>query len=302
MKTITIISLAAILTLSGCTAKSTGEQPSEVRTNVTITHAREGALDNQIELQGITTYLETASVSVPIAAYITKLYVHTGMRVRAGQVIALYESKEQNALGGDERSLGITPQRLPIRTSRSGIITAVAAMEGNYVSEGTPLCTVVETGSFAFLLEVPSEQRKYVRTGLACTVLLPDGTRLAGTVSHPMITMDAHSQSEQYVVRAKAPFLPEGMNVKVLLPNPHRLSAHTFVLPKRAVQSNETLTQYWVMRLHNNSTAERVDVGVGSSNDENTEVVSPRLSPTDRIILDGGYDLEDGAKVKITNP
>jgi multidrug efflux pump subunit AcrA (membrane-fusion protein) len=291
----------ALVFMAGCMNKTQQNQSEGTLTNVTLTNARVGDINSQIELQGTTAYLEKVSISVPIAAYITRIYAHVGMRVKAGQIIAAYESKEQNALGGDEALTGIRPHRLSIRASRSGIVTEVTAMEGNYLSEGAPLCTIVETGSFAFLLDVPTEQRKFVHIGQSCIILLPDGTKLQGSIRQPMITMNTSSQAEQFVVKARSPFLPEGMNIKILLPTPHQSSAHTLVLPKAAVQSDATMTQFWVMRLRNDSTAERIIVSVGNSNNKEIEIHCSQLSPADRIILNGSYGLDDGAKVKVTN-
>ena len=72
------------------------------------------------------------------------------------------------------------------------------------------------------------------------------------------------------------------------------------MLPKSAVQSDETLTEHWVMKLADDNTAVRVPVEVGNSNASEIEIKSDALSPQDRIILTGGYGLEDGAKVVVT--
>ena len=72
------------------------------------------------------------------------------------------------------------------------------------------------------------------------------------------------------------------------------------ILPKSAVQSDETLTEHWVMKLADDNTAVRVPVEVGNSNASEIEIKSDALSPQDRIILTGAYGLEDGAKVVVT--
>ena len=72
------------------------------------------------------------------------------------------------------------------------------------------------------------------------------------------------------------------------------------ILPKSAVQSDETLTEHWVMKLVDDSTAVRVPIEVGNSNASEIEIKSTALSPQDRIIPTGGYGLEDGAKVVVT--
>ena len=56
----------------------------------------------------------------------------------------------------------------------------------------------------------------------------------------------------------------------------------------------------WVLKLVDDSTAVRVPIEVGNSNASEIEIKSTALSPQDRIILTGGYGLEDGAKVVVT--
>ena len=72
------------------------------------------------------------------------------------------------------------------------------------------------------------------------------------------------------------------------------------LLPKAAVQSNETLTSYWVMKLIDDSTAVRVPVKIGNSTADSMEVFGP-LVPADRIVLTGGYALPDSSKIIISH-
>ena len=115
-----------------------------------------------------------------------------------------------------------------------------------------------------------------------------------------LATMNEVSQSEKTVATAAdAPFLPEGMNVKAVF-----ISASTtdsaMLLPKSAVQSDETLTSYWVMKLIDDSTAIKVPVEAGNSTADSIEVRG-RLTPADRIILTGGYALPDSSKIIISH-
>lgn len=71
------------------------------------------------------------------------------------------------------------------------------------------------------------------------------------------------------------------------------------ILPRAAVQSDEALTEHWVMKLSGDSTAVTVPVTIGNSSASEIEVSSAELSVDDRIVLTGGYGLEDGAKVVV---
>jgi hypothetical protein len=71
------------------------------------------------------------------------------------------------------------------------------------------------------------------------------------------------------------------------------------VLPKSAVLGNETQTDFWVMKLINDTTAIKVTVTKGFENNEEVEIKEPVFLKTDRIILTGSYGLPDTARVII---
>lgn len=286
--------LLLALSLGGCGQKKASDEVTQEdapRTAVTLTRAVYGRIEKEIVLSATTAYQSKTVVSAPVPAFITEVSVQPGTRVKPGQVLYRMESKEQHALGNDNRTF------IPVKAERGGIVLDVLQRAG-YVAEGTPLCTLAEAGSLAFEINVPYEQQRYARSGSKCVLVLPDGTRLPATVHAPLATMDAVSQSERVIARAKAPFLPEGMNVKAVFAAGHP-AGKALVLPKSAVQSDETLAKHWVMKLSTDSTAVRIPVETGNSNASEVEILSPALSPQDRIVLTGGYGLEDGARITI---
>ena len=152
---------------------------------------------------------------------------------------------------------------------------------------------------FIFLLDVPYEVSRHVTSGESCSLVLPDGTYLLATIGEPLATVDAVSQTQPVKLYADAPPLPEGMNVKAVFTSATPTEA-VLLLPKAAVQSDETLTSYWVMKLIDDSTAVRVPVKIGNSTADSMEVFGP-LVPTDRIVLTGGYALPDSSKIIISH-
>lgn len=262
-------------------------------TEVTLTHAIYGHITQETILMATTAYQNKTVVSAPIPSFASEVYVRVGKRVKAGELLYRLESKEQHALGQHS-----TP--IEIRAARPGIMIDVQAQTGSYVTEGMALCTMAEAGSLVFEINVPYEQLESVQRGSRCILELPDGKRLRATVQATLATMDEASQSEKIVATAAdAPFLPEGMNVKAVF-----ISASTtdsaMLLPKSAVQSDETLTSYWVMKLIDDSTAIKVPVETGNSTADSIEVRG-RLTPADSIILTGGYALPDSSKIIISH-
>lgn len=291
-----IILLSLIVSLGGCGQRDANGniQKEKPGTAVTLTHAAFGKIEKEIVLSATTAYQNKSVVGAPIPAFITEVLVQPGSRVKAGDILYHIESKEQHALGNGNHAA------IPIKAERDGIVLDVQQQAGSYVTEGTLLCSVAEAGSLIFEINVPYEQQQYAHSGSACTLELPDGTRLTATVHAPLAMMNTASQSERVIARAKAPFLPEGMNVKAVFTANSSSSDKGMILPKSAVQSDETLTEHWVMKLADDNTAVRVPVEVGNSNASEIEIKSDALSPQDRIILTGGYGLEDGAKVIVT--
>ena len=262
---------------------------------VTITHAVRGSIKEQISFEGTTVYLKKSVVTAPISSFISFASVRPGMRVHAGQLLYKLESKEHHVLGSDVNG-GI----ISVKAPSGGIILDVQQQSGGYVVEGSDLCSIVETNSLAFLINVPYEQNGYAVKGKHCIIELPDGTKLTAAVESPLATIDSASQTEQVMAKAKAPFLPENMSVKALFPVDCNSKTRNLILPKSALQSDEMLTEYWVMKLSNDSTAVKVPVGVVRSDANDVEIKSGAISTNDRVILSGGYGLEDGARVSVT--
>ncbi len=77
------------------------------------------------------------------------------------------------------------------------------------------------------------------------------------------------------------------------------LKQNTASLPKSAILSNETQTDFWVMKLINPTTAIKTLVTKGIESGDRVEIVSPKFSPQDKIVVTGNYGLADTAKVKI---
>jgi hypothetical protein len=61
--------------------------------------------------------------------------------------------------------------------------------------------------------------------------------------------------------------------------------------------ADETQTEFWVMKLINDSTAIKVAVKKGIETNDKVEILEPQFNPADKIIFTGNYGLADTAKV-----
>lgn len=298
MKKYMLLVLAIYLT--GCsTSVSSDDDNSEEKysTAVTLTHIKYGNIPNYITLSATTTYEDKATIAAPISAFIINSNVQPGFCVEVGDVLYTMESKEQRAL---RNNVNVPDASVPIKSGVKGVVLDIFQQEGSFVPEGTALCSIAETNSLFFEINVPYEQEKYVRIGKQCLLVLPDGTSLNATIQRKLVSMDVTTQSEKFLAHADTEALPDGMNVKVLISTDKKNAEETILLPKDAVQSDETLSKYWVMKLVNDSLAVKVPVEVGNSDAKEIEIHSASLSSSDRIILSGAYGLEDSSKVVIT--
>ena len=168
----------------------------------------------------------------------------------------------------------------------------------DYVQDGDQLATITDTKSFVFLLDLPYELKPYLPNNNELQLKLPDGTFLDGHVDAAMPTVDAISQTQNYIIKVNSDKqIPENLIAKVSLIKKAKIN--TTSLPKSAVLSNETQTEFWIMKLIDSVTAVKLPVQKGLETINNVEILSPILSASDKILLTGNYGLTDTAKVII---
>ena len=301
-----IIILAFLLLLpwafSGCKSnnENTAATEMEVKTPVTITTVERSSISENITLSATSAYLKKNQVKANVTGYIEKSFAVVGEYVQAGKPLFFIRTKEAEALGkfhSNDTSFNVNGL-IEIKAPESGIVTEVNKYANDYTSDGDALATIAQQNSFVFLLNVPFEFKKYAAVGTSCTVLLPDSSKLTGKVLSQLSTMDAVSQTQLYQIKvSSAQTLPENLvgNVSLVKNTKH----NTQIVDKTCVLSDETMENFWVMKLINDSTAVKVPVKKGISTDLKIEIVSPIFNPSDRILYSGQYGLPDTAFVMI---
>ena len=61
--------------------------------------------------------------------------------------------------------------------------------------------------------------------------------------------------------------------------------------------TNETQTEFWVMKIVNNKLAIKIPVKKGIENDDMVEILNSGLTASDLIVSEGGYGLNDSTKI-----
>ncbi|WP_461102403.1 efflux RND transporter periplasmic adaptor subunit [Spirosoma koreense] len=306
-----IIVLIGMWVLTGCSASSTSDNATQTadgapkpKTPVDVTTVTADSFRVDKTFRGITYYLTSGDIKSPIAGYVTKVYVKIGDQIRKGSPLFGLETKEAYALGGKNylndptlKNIG----QLTIRATEAGLVTLVQAEENEYVQDGGLLASYSAPDMFVFLIEVPAEQDSSIHVGSICSIQLSNGRRIGGRISRTLAMADSLSQTERFVVKPDRPMvLPARLQLAITFTDQQHNQAQS--LPKEAVLANELQTDFWVMKLVNDTTAIRVPVKIGLQRETRIEILSPRFSPKDRFVSKGGYGLADTASITINQP
>ncbi len=299
-----LLAIAILIHLTGCSSspKKTEETP-KVSTPVTVTSVENTAISEMISFNAVSQYQRKNAVKSTINGYIERSFVNQGDIVHAGKPLYSIKTKEGEALSkyaAKDSSFKFTG-KVTIVAPVNGIVVEATKQTNDYVSDGEQLCVIADQSSFVFLLNVPFEQNKYASPGRSCTILLPDAILLNGTISGKLSTVDPVSQTQSYIVKPiTSAVLPENLSVLVQISKSSK--ENTQVINKTCVLSDETMENFWVMKLINDTTAVKVVIKTGIAVGNKIEILSPAFTPNDRLINTGNYGLADTAFVNIIQP
>lgn len=299
------VSLCLAVMLVGCgedkAAPVTNEIIAEAGTPVTITSIRIGPLVESIELNATSIFQLKTFIKANATGYLQLVNAQLGRFITRDQEVFIIKTKEAEALGNTINVLDSTFRFtgiVHIKSPGTGYVTTLNYRDGDYVMDGEQLAIISDKNSFCFLLDLPYELRPFLSGNKNVLLKLPDGTQLNGYVASQMPTVDPVSQTQSIVIKVNnSQQIPEGLIAKVILVKKSKSNA--FSLPKDAVLTNETQSEFWVMKLIDSTTAVKVPIKKGLENSTSVEVLSPHFSSSDKILLTGNYGLSDTAKVTI---
>ncbi len=249
------------------------EQPAEVVTPVTITNPVTGNMSETVELNAVSSFLLKTSVKATTNGYLETVNVQLGKYVSKGETLFVIKTKEAQALGNTINTIDSSLHfegTVRIKAPGDGFISDITLTTGDYVQEGEQLAAITNTKSFVFLLNLPYELKPYLPNNKIVQLHLPDSTVLNGMLQSPMPVADSASQTQRYIIKVNA-----------INPIPENLIAKVYLI-KTAKQN-------------------KVPVKKGIETKDKVEILSPPLSPADKILLTGNYGLPDTAKVKVVS-
>jgi multidrug efflux pump subunit AcrA (membrane-fusion protein) len=305
MKNRLIFLLCACCMIISCRNRegNTVEVKPEGRVPVTVTHPASGMLTDAVDLNATSVFLLKTYVKSTATGYLEKVDAQMGEKVSKGKELFVIRSKEAANLG-TSISLPDTTFRfsglISVSSPGSGYITQLTCQAGDYVQDGETLAAISDANSLVFMLELPYELRTFLPENKTIRLSLPDGQMLTGTITKPMPMVDPVSQTQNYIIRiARGNSIPENLVAKVEFVKNRNAAAIS--LPKEAIVTNETQSEFWIVKMSDSITAVKVLVKKGIETSGRIEILSPELNPADIILLTGNYGLPDTAKVSIIN-
>lgn len=267
---------------------------------VQITHPLKKDLTEYITLNAQTVFLKKEIVRATFQGFIEKIYKNIGDNVSSGDVLFEIKTKEFAADHnlqvplGDEIFKGI----IQIKAQSNGVLTELDYHTGDFVSDGEQIAVISNPSSLRIYLDVPYQYTSEVRINTPCKIFLPDSKTVNAFVDRIIPIVEPTAQTQTYVLKMKGvKNIPENLNVNARIPI-HSVK-NAIVVPQNAVQANETLDKFWIMKLINDSTAVRIDIIKGIENDSLIQIIKPELKITDRLISEGAFGLPDTAKIEI---
>ncbi len=289
--------------LSACHSTETVQpvQETVVSTPVTVTNVQTGSISDSIELNASSTYLQNSYVKSIAAGYIKSVNVKPGDYVGEGKILFTLETKESAAIGKTISNLDSSFKFsgvITIQAKGHGYITQLNHQTGDYVQDGEQLAIISDQNSFVFLLNMPYEDRNIVLGNKTVFLILPDGTRLTGTIGTVLPNVDSLTQTQSVTIKVNTAIpIPQNLIARVHIL--HNVKKQTQTVARPAVLSDETQTSFWVMKMVDSNTAVKVPVKKGLEFPDKIEITDPPFKPTDQILISGNYGLPDTAKVNI---
>ncbi|MBC7606190.1 MAG: HlyD family efflux transporter periplasmic adaptor subunit [Burkholderiales bacterium] len=301
MKKSILYFILIIIVVISCKEATIAEKPFDTSVPVTLTTIDTSGIESYVDLNATATYLIKNTIKANATGYLNSVNVAVNDFVTNGKQLFSIKTREAKVLGNTINKIDPTLNfggAIRVCSNTNGIVTMVNVQQGDYVQDGDALITINDAKSFAILLSLPYELKNYITAGQQLTVTLPDATRRTANVQKFSPTVDATSQTQNVVLKINGKQdIPENLIVKVRINKAS--NSKTITLPKSAVLSDETETNFWIMKMINANTAVKIPIKKGIQTEDKIEILSPVLTNKDQILLTGNYGVADTIKVKV---
>jgi multidrug efflux pump subunit AcrA (membrane-fusion protein) len=292
-----ILSLLFI-TLSSCSKKDSEETETPLKgVEVTVGNPVTTKMNEYLDLNANTFFLSQEIVRATFPGFILKTSKNLGDHIKKGDLLFSIKTKEASA----SDSIYLENQfngMVNIYARTNGILTELTYQTGDYVTESDRLALIVDPSSLRILLNVPFQYSKNISVSVSYPIKLSDNKKFSAKVVKKLPSIDAVSQTQSFILEPNTPInVPANLNLIVNIPLNNFVNA--VALPRSAVITNETESEFWIMKIINDSTAVKLNIKKGIESDSLVQIKEPVLSSTDRFVTEGAYGMPDTVNILI---
>jgi multidrug efflux pump subunit AcrA (membrane-fusion protein) len=289
--------------LLSCKETSTTQIEKKAAIAVEVVAVGQADIKEYLTFNGVSQYQKKENIRSNVTGYISWMKYKIGDAIRKGDTFATVRTKEQDALKEAvklDSSLSKFISPLQIQSNATGVISVLNITQDDYVAEGDILATVIQPKSLVIQVNVPYEYEDFVRIGSICEIILQNEASIVAKISAALPTIDPVAQSQTFLIALPDVQLPENLNVQVRTIYKEDKAAMSIPIP--ALQTNELLTEYWVMKVVGDSMALKQRVKPSLRNDSlvKIEPSAEGLQLHDKVIVNGAYQMQDSTLVSIT--
>jgi len=296
-----MVAILLITCFIACKKKVEAVSEKKAPINVTVVRVQQNDIKEYLTFNGVTQYQKKENIRSNVTGYISWMKYKIGDRINIGQAFASVITKEQDALKEAvkiDSSLGKFIRPITISSNVTGVFTVLNVTLNDYVAEGDVLATILQPKSLVVQVNVPYEYGNAIKIGSSCEIILQNGELLNAKVTGTLPTIDPVAQSQVFLIALPSVNLPENLNVQIRTIYKEDTTAMT--IPKKALQTNELLTKFWVMKVVNDSLALKLQVTTLLKNDSLVQIKSEGIKVNDLVITKGGYQMQDSTIVSIS--
>lgn len=281
---------------------STAENEITAPIKVKTALVRRQSIEEYQIYNGVTRYQKNEDIRANVTGYVSWMPFERGDKIRKGQVFATIRTKEQDALKEAveiDSSLAKFSKPMRVTSNSTGILSQLNVVANDYVAEGDVLATVSQPHTLEIQVSIPFEKTKNIKVGTPCSIIVQGHPEIDARISSKLTSIDSLGQAQHYLISLSGQELPENLNVQVKILSKKVENALT--IPHEALQTNELLTNFWVIKIVNDSLAVKKKVRPLIQTDSLIQIESDEVKENDMVITQGSYQMQDSTKVSVQN-
>jgi RND family efflux transporter MFP subunit len=317
----TLVLLLAALAL-GCSRGQGQGTPSETKpvVDVELDRVRVGSIPEVLEATGRTKVLRQANIGSPVEGKITSLRVLEGDPTRRDAVIAVVQTKESLAAATGAELLvsrARTPEdkaraeqalerarqnetSIEVRAPFDGVVVSRAVNEGEFVTPGATLVTILDLKSLYFVAKIPARDLPHVHLGQEATVDFQSwpGKSYRCRVANIQSQIDPADQMAEVRLQFQSvsPELRSDLfgSVRIVVAEHQGV----LIVPSKAVLRDDETGSHSVVEALGDSLGVIRAVRVGVQTQDAVEISGPGIRPGMHVVVEGHYGLPDSTRIR----